>query len=45
MVKGVSSTKRLLEEEGSGEVSVVSIGCYNVGREIEQTMYDFEKVA
>ena len=42
MIKGVSSTERLLEEEGSGEVSVISVRSYSIRGEVAQTMSNFE---
>ena len=44
MIKGVSSAERLLKEEGSGEVGAISVGRYNIRREVAQTMYNFEQV-
>ena len=44
VIQRVSSTERLLEEECSGEVSVISIRSYNIKGEVAQTMYNFEQV-
>ena len=44
VIKGVSSIERLLEEEGSGEVSVISVRSYSIRGEVAQIRSNFEQV-
>jgi len=45
MIKGVSAAERLMEEEGSGRMSEISVSYYSIRGEMAQTVNNLKQVA